>query len=393
MTGPGVHSEHGASSAYRWTACPGSVVLSRGIPRRDTDFSREGTAAHALAELAYKRVRSPDLWLGMEVEGVIVSDDMVEAVQVYLDYLNNLIELDDVVRVEHRVSLEKLNPPAPMFGTCDCLIYRRSEKKLFVIDYKHGQGVPVDAKGNKQLRYYALGAMLSLDDDQPVETVEAVIVQPRAAHQDGPIRSDIFSAGDLLDFSADLIDAVKLSLEPDAPLKAGSHCKFCPASARCPARKDHAMEVAQVDFATEVIAPPDPRLLPIEQVGNLLTKIDLIEDWASSLRAFAKEQLEKGHPVPGWKLVQKRPVRKWAEDESVIVSRLIEQSGIERDALFNEPELKTPAQIEKIVTKKRFPSDLVVSVSSGLTLAPEHDKRPAAAVDAASEFAALTVEK
>ena len=385
MTGPGLHSEHGASSAYRWTNCPGSVVLSRGIPRRDSVFSLEGTAAHALGEIAYKRVKNADFWVGDTVEGVEVTDEMAEAVQIYLDYLNNLVELDDVIMIEKRVTLEKLNPPAPMFGTCDCLIYRRAEKKLFVIDYKHGMGVPVDVKGNKQLRYYALGALLSLDDDQPCETIEAVIVQPRASHQDGPIRSEIFEAGELLDYSADLLDAVSLSLQAEAPLNAGGHCKFCPAAARCPARKDQAMEIAQIDFASEVIAPLDPRLIPIGEVGLLLTKIDLVEDWAISLRAYAKEQLEKGVAVPGWKLVQKRASRKWAVPESEIVDRLVDV----KDALFHEPELKSPAQIEKIVGKKRFPSDLVVSVSSGLTLAAEHDKRPAAAVDAASEFMAL----
>lgn len=387
MTGPGIHSEHGASSASRWTACPGSVQLSRGIPRRDTSFSQEGTAAHALAELSYKRVKSPETWLGERIEGVEVTDDMCAAVQVYLDYLNNLIELDDVVMIEQRVSLEKLNPPAPMFGTSDCLIYRRSEKKLWVIDYKHGQGVAVEAKGNKQGRYYALGAILGLAADQPCETVEIVIVQPRAVHQDGPIRSEVISSGELLDFAADLIEAVELSLKPDAPLAAGSHCKFCPAGARCPERKAQTMAIAQVDFADSVIAPPDPRLIPIEQVGDLLTKIDLVEDWATSLRAYAKEQLEKGVPVPGWKLVQKRPSRKWAATTDEIVARLADV----KDALFDEPELKSPAQVEKLVGKKRFPSDLVVSVSTGLTMAPAHDKRPPAAVDAGSDFAALTV--
>ena len=145
------------------------------------------------------------------------------------------------------------------------------------------------------------------------------------------------------------------------------------------------MEFAQIDFASEVIAPLDPRLIPVSEVGLLLRKIDLVEDWATSLRAYAKEQLEKGVSVPGWKLVQKRASRKWAVPESEIVDRLVDV----KDALFHEPELKSPAQIEKIVGKKRFPSDLVVSVSSGLTLAAEHDKRPAAAVDAASEFMTL----
>lgn len=385
MTGPGIHSEHGASSAYRWTNCPGSVALSRGIPRSDTDYSREGTAAHALAELAHRRLKHPDFWLGEIVEGVEVTEDMADAVRIYLDYLQDLITLDDEVHVEHRVSLERLNPPVPMYGTCDMLVYRRTEKKLWVIDYKHGKGVPVDVTGNKQLRYYALGALLSLDASQPVDEVEAVIVQPRAPHKDGPIRSETFAPGDLLDFASDLLEAVHLSMQPDAPLRAGDHCKFCPASARCPARRDHSMEIAKSEF--DAPAMPDPRLLAPTEVGELLSKVDMVEDWIRALRAHALGEMEAGRAVPGWKLVAKRPMRRWAVPEADIVARL----GDVKDALYEEPKLRSPAQIEKLVGKKRFPADLVASVSSGVTLAPEHDKRPAAAVSAATEFEAIGV--
>jgi len=384
-----VHSEFGASSCYRWSACPGSVALSRDIPRRDTVFSLEGTAAHALGEMAYQKGRPADTWLGAEIEGVEVTENMVDAVNIYLEFLKETIESEDAVFVEHRITLEKLNPPAPMFGTADMLIYRRAEKKLWVVDYKHGQGVPVEAKGNKQLRYYALGGWLALGNDQPVDEIEAVIVQPRAPHQDGPIRSETFTSGELLDFYSDISQAVELALQDDAPLVTGGHCKFCPAAAQCPARKDYATELAQVDFSSDVLSPLDPRLLPVEQVGDLLTKVDILKDWITSLERCVKEKLEAGESVPGWKLVNKRPMRKWAATTEEIVNRLSDV----KDSLFTEPEILSPAKIEKIVGKKRFPSDLVVSISSGLTLAPEHDKRPAAAVDAASEFAALTVKQ
>jgi hypothetical protein len=43
-------------------------------------------------------------------------------------------------------------------------------------------------------------------------------------------------------------------------------------------------------------------------------------------------------------------------------------------------ELRSPAQIEKVLKKKKLalPDSLVESVSSGNTLAPEDDPRPAA---------------
>ena len=46
---------------------------------------------------------------------------------------------------------------------------------------------------------------------------------------------------------------------------------------------------------------------------------------------------------------------------------------------LQEPKLKTPAAVEKEIkaTKQQLPADLVVAVSTGSTLAPESDPRPA----------------
>jgi hypothetical protein len=383
-----LHSEHGASSAYRWLACPGSVSLSRGIPNKSSEYAIEGTTAHALAELALKKERDADFWVGLEIEGWEVTEEMAEAVQVYVDHIKGMLEEGDDLRLEQRVTLERLGPPRPMFGTCDCLIYRRSEKKLFVYDYKHGAGVPVDVEGNKQLRYYALGALLSLDADEPCETIVAGIIQPRANHPDGPVREDIFGAGDLLDFASELIEGVEKTLEPNAPLNPGSHCRFCSAAAVCPARRDQAFELAQVEFGEIVPDIIDPRVMPIETVATLLSKADQIEDWIRSLRAHVLSELEAGRHVPGFKLVNKRASRVWSSQAQVI--EWASSRGIHEDELFDK-KIKSPAQLEKIVGKKNLPTEFVSSVSSGLTLAKADDKRPAAIVNAAQEFAAVPV--
>lgn len=383
-----LHSEHGASSAYRWTACPGSVGMSRGIPRKTSEYAIEGTTAHALAELAIKKERDADFWVGMEIEGWEVDEEMAEAVQVYVDHIRSILKEGDVLKLEERVTLEKLNPPRPMFGTCDCLIYRRSEKTLFVYDYKHGAGVPVDAEGNKQLRYYALGALLSLEKDEPCEKIIAGIVQPRAQHNDGPIREEVFGAGDLLDFSSELIEAVEASLQPNAPLVPGSHCRFCPAAGVCPAKRDQAFELARIEFGENAPEAIDPRTMPIETVAQLLSRADQIEDWIRAMRAHVMSELEGGRSVPGWKLVNKRATRVWADQEKI--KKWCADRGLHDDEVFNM-KLKSPAQLEKIIGKKNLPEEFVSAVSSGVTLARADDKRPAAIGNAAQEFAAVPV--
>jgi len=313
---------------------------------------------------------------------------MAEAVQVYVDHVKRVMQPGDELRLEARVTLERLNPPRPMFGTCDCLIYRRSEKTLFVYDYKHGAGVSVEAVGNKQLRYYALGALLSLEKDEPCEKIVAGIVQPRANHPDGPIREENFGAGDLLDFASELIEGVENTLKPDAALVPGNHCRFCKASAVCPARRDQAFELARIEFGEVMPEVIDPRVMPIETVASLLSKADQIESWITSLRSHVMSELEAGRHVPGFKLVNKRASRVWNNQQAL--TEWAASRGLADNELFDR-KVKSPAQLEKIVGKKNLPTELVSSVSSGVTLAREDDKRPAAVTLAAQEFAAVPV--
>ena len=44
------HALLSASSAERWLACPPSAVAAEAYPRQDTEFTREGTLAHEVAE-------------------------------------------------------------------------------------------------------------------------------------------------------------------------------------------------------------------------------------------------------------------------------------------------------------------------------------------------------
>jgi len=377
-----IHAELGASVASRWMACPGSIRLSREVPvPASTSYAEEGTRAHALAELCLTKHVNPDIYEGMELEGGVVGEDMVEHVRVFVDYCSVLQGGGNTTWVEKKFNLAPLNPPGPMFGTADFVAYDPFERTLHVVDLKYGQGVVVEAKGNKQLRYYALGAALSLGSEYPIDNVVMTIVQPRALHTDGPIRSDEATHIELIEFAAELMDAARKTLEPDAPLVAGSHCRFCPASGVCPAQRDRALAVAQSEFdiVEAEFTPPAPETIPPEMFAEMLGKLHILEDWASAMRATALARLERGEEVPGFKLVQKRPTRQWTDPDAV--EQILKSEKYDDDEIYKPRDLKSVAQIEKLVGKKAFAASplagAVVKVSSGVNIAPATDPRPA----------------
>ena len=44
------HALLSASSAHRWLNCPASAVAAEAYPQQDTEYTREGTLAHEVAE-------------------------------------------------------------------------------------------------------------------------------------------------------------------------------------------------------------------------------------------------------------------------------------------------------------------------------------------------------
>jgi hypothetical protein len=116
--------------------------------------------------------------------------------------------------------------------------------------------------------------------------------------------------------------------------------------------------------------------LDAAMLGAYLKNAELLEDWIKDLRALAFGMLEKNVAVPGYKLVSKRATRKWTDDSKAKEALL--GMGL-KESVVVETSIMSPAQAEKAL-KKRFselPEDLIKSESSGTTLAPESDPRPA----------------
>lgn len=371
-----IHSKLGASQYDRWGkslgGCPGSVRLSEGVEKTSSVYAERGTEAHTLAY--HKLMGHPSSsyqLLGDESEDA--------AVDMYVDYVDKLAPFTPylVVDFEKRFDLTRYYPN--LYGTADAVIYWKQTKKLNVIDYKHGAGIPVEVEENAQLMYYGLGAMHALG--LPVVEIELTIVQPRCYHPNGPIRSWKTTPARLIDFVADLIDDAKATEDPNAPLNPGDHCRWCPAKAICPALKEKSLTLAAQSFTS--LAPYDS-----QKLAATLSMLPTIETWVKGVREFAYREAEHGRPPPGWKLVDKRANRKWRED--INQDNLARNLGLKQPEIF-ESKLKSPAQVEKMLSKevKKVFDQFVTSESSGKTLVPVADKRPEAKERAVTDFDSL----
>ena len=361
------HAKLSPSAAERWMTCPGSVVLSEGMPDKSSAFAEEGTKAHGFGE-AFLLGQVPD----------ISDKDMYTHVITYVECVRGL---GGTLHVEQQV---KVNDS--VYGTADAVVWQPEQQALHVVDLKYGAGVAVEVHGNTQLKIYALAALLTFG--YPAKTVTATIVQPRCPHGDGPIRSATYDVVDLLDFHADLMEAIARAKDAEdyGEYNAGfsdiyltpslKGCRWCKAAPKCPALLNKAQDTAKQVFAPGLSYSPT-------DLADTLEFLPILEGWIKNTREFAYGEAEKGNAIPRWKLVEKRATRKW-RDETAVPAAL---SGTGVDCW--ERKLITPAAAEKALLKdQRYLLDeLCVKESSGHALVHESDKREAVRLDAKSAFA------
>ena len=186
MASPEEHAVLSASSSARWLNCTPSVVFSAPyeVERKDTTFTAEGTAAHALAELKLqfdtgkitKRKFNAQL-KKFKAENEYYSVSFEEFVDDYVGFVNETINTydDPEVELEQRVNFSDWVPDG--YGTSDVVIM--TDSVLHIVDLKFGKGVPVSAIENTQLMLYALGTYYEFNMAYDFETVRMTIHQPR----------------------------------------------------------------------------------------------------------------------------------------------------------------------------------------------------------------------
>ena len=305
------HSRIGASSASRWLGCPGSVRLCEHAPPGVTSkYAAEGTLAHTVAELY---LRGDEEKLDSLRAGTVHAADMFVHGKAYKKFVDACCRSGKLL-VEHSFDLARYDDRA--FGTCDACIV--DDCTLTVVDYKYGAGVAVEARDNPQLRFYALGALFSLTDEQQadIQSISIAVFQPRAPHDMGPIRSETLTKAELMRWGDEVLHPGMLrTRDPDAPCITGSWCRWCPAITLCPHQGKLPIKVsAAVDFRDPITSLPTPKHLTPEQLGIALQARSNIEAWFEQVETLARAELSRGAPIPGWKLVQGRKTKSWKNE-------------------------------------------------------------------------------
>lgn len=379
------HALLSASGAHRWLVCTPSARLEEQFADTTSDYAREGTLAHEIAELKLCKYFTDPMSqstytrrLNKFKEHELFQDEMLKHTDTYLDYLREItigLDVQPYVAVERQIDYSVVVPEG--FGTVDCLII--GGDTLYITDFKYGKGVPVSAENNPQMKLYALGAYYTYSFLYQIKNVHLAIIQPRIDN----ISEWEISADDLLAWGEEIKPIAQKAYAGEGEFVPGEHCKFCRAKAQC--RAHAKMYTALEDF--EMKKPP---LLTNEEVGEVLERAQGLEAWVKALKEYALSACLNGEEIPGWKAVEGRSTRIYKDIDQAF--EYLKSNGIDEALLYERVPL-TVAKLEKQLGKKEFKSlleeaGLVEKAPGKPTIVPESDKRPAImnAPDAASDF-------
>ena len=369
------HALLSASSAHRWLKCPSSAIAAEGYTNEGTEFTREGTLAHEIAEAVTQArlagQRTLPNW------GDNFDKEMVDCAEAYADYIQEQIRDEHrLVLLEQRVDFHEWVPDG--FGTADCIIIQGDV--MDVIDYKYGKGVAVSAEDNPQMKLYGLGALYDYGFLADVQTVRLHIFQPRINN----VSVYELTVDKLLDWGDKVVKpaAERAARGGDGRYNAGDWCKFCPHAGRCRELTRLCTETITVNGMTVEV----PVLAPFE-VAEILELEPIINLWLKRVHDQALSSMLAGETVPGYKVVAGRGSRGWADD--LDVAKILEDSGYNQED-FTETKLLSVAQMEKAIGKKKVAELLggqILSRTGAPTIATEKDRRPA--YNPADEFEKL----
>lgn len=366
------HSAVGGSSAKRVISCPASVQLCEQWPEREeSDAAGEGTQCHEAIDLIMqgKTEKDTDV-IGVTFNKRVMTQELFE--ETIAPALEQFDKLDKELGGIDFLNEAKVTFPGidGAFGTVD--IVGSAKDRTTLIDWKFGAGVSVEAEANAQLLYYAYAAAHSPATDRFFDRhkpIELYIIQPRV--RDGePFTRWMTNWVQLEAFALELRKAVDEAYGPDPRYALGPWCKWCNGQPGCDLYNNRVK-------ATSALSPDEVR----ERIAEYLPYADDMIAWGENIKKLAHQLLEQGASIPGYKLVNKRPQRNWVDEDKA--HRYFAKLGLPAADRYVK-KIVSPAQAEKALKSAGLPDELpkalVDSRSSGTTLAPESDKRPAVAL-------------
>ena len=355
------HAILSASASFRWLNCTPSAKLNAEIPDITTEYAKEGTDAHELAEYKVNQL------LGIKADNPTenldyYNQEMEDCTDSYAQYISEQMSQysSPVVMVEQRLDFSRYVPGG--FGTGDCIIV--ADDVLTVIDFKYGKGVAVEAEYNPQMMLYALGALEMFSILYDINEVKMVIFQPRIEN----ISEFSMPVSDLMNWAEnELRPKAELAAKGEGEFCAGEHCRFCKVKATCRKRAEYNLAIAKYDFA-----PPD--MLEDSEIEMILERADALTAWAADVKEYALSEALKGRKWNGYKVVEGRSNRKYTNEKAVVSA--VKAAG--KDP-YSEPKILGITEMTKLLGgRKKFEellSKYVYKPQGKPTLVPVSDKR------------------
>ena len=391
------HATFGPSKAKVYLNCTAAYAAG-GLESEASSYASEGTTAHDLLELAMVSYRDGggtlvDTSTGSMSAAQAMQDsrftgDMFDAVAVTRDYAKEIINELTIAGVPYALFIEVRVDISPwttdgQFGTADLIL--ATPKKLWVIDFKYGKGVEVEAEENDQLSLYGLGAMEYVSFGFPdIEEVTLAISQPRLRRE---VSEWTTTAEKLRQWGGWARTQVQRNLDPQLrTFVVGDHCSdgFCALRRTCRARAEHYQQIAEAKAKAE---------LSLDEIAALLPHLSGMVKWANGLEEKAETLALSGTKVPGYKLVAGRANR-YITDEQAAAKRLSD-NGYAEDRYLKPAKLVGLTELEKLVGgKKAFAAilgepgedgSLVAKAKPKPTLVPESDKRSEWALEGSAD--------
>jgi hypothetical protein len=368
------HALLGPSGAHRWMVCPPSARLESKLPDNESDYAREGTLAHELAEACLRLLLG---WITQDEFNIIHSQikkhrlysaEMIGHCQDYASYVHSFYiefvkDFGDAVSIflEMQVNLRKYARGS--YGHLDAAI--AAPGILMVFDFKYGQGVPVSAEENEQMMCYALGCLEKLKYVDDYGVIVMHIIQPRLNNTSNWA---IFKERLMKWATTELSPVAALAYAGEGEYVAGDHCKFCRAKPTCKVLANH------IDEITKGLNYELPELLTAREISKVLKNSDLVLDYIKSVKAHALSEALKGKKFPGYKIVEgisRRVIANPTKAEKLL-SLLYDKQQ------YTNSNLKGIGELEALIGKKDFDKVLgsyIKKPKGAPALVPDTDKR------------------
>lgn len=304
------HARLSPSSSSRWLTCTASVGASESYENKSNSASIWGTNVHYMGELLLQGV---EIIIGDKLteQGVnfVVDDEMLNRAEEYADYVNSFIDKNSVVLIEEQFDLSEISKG--QFGTSDATVL--NDTHLHVMDLKTGHGI-VKAESNTQLMLYAIGAVGELEDIYDIDMITLHIVQTRAGHIDTweLHYEDLMKFKTFAQQQAKAIIDGKTNFDPSQKA-----CQWCPHQTNCEALKAHVEDTVKGAFDNLEDIDGQADLIDTTHIKKILDNKDLILSFIKAVEGRSLELLEAGTEIDGYKLVESKTNRKWADEDKV----------------------------------------------------------------------------